>query len=950
MLDTILESLKKILKSRLFPVILIYLGLFTILIIRLFYLQIVSGNAVVQEIQANTEVTQSLKSTRGNIRDRNGKLLAGNELAYSVSIRSTSEITDSQEKNAMIFKLIQLIENNGGKINYDFPIKMNKDGSLYFSIEGSTLLRFKKDAYSIMSGQELTLEQTETDPEQMFEYIAYANGSNDPAFEIAETYSKEETLKIMAIRYALFITRGLKYSPVTIALDVNNQIVMAINENRSELPGVEVNSETHRVYKDSQYFAAILGYTGLVTSEDMDNFTDSGDNSGYDLSDQMGKTGLEMKYENELRGTKGSETLIIGTNREVIDKKDKIDPVAGNDIYLTLDSDLQKACYTIIEKKLAGILLSKIVNSTNVGSKGTSADNILIPIYDVYFALIDNNVIDINSFGNEDATNLEKSVHKKYLNKRKSVFKQLDSILAFGSGSDVAGYSDEMKEYVDYIYTFMEKEKILLESKIDQADKTYLDYVNGRTSLSAFLQYALVNDWIDLTKLNIGEKYYNTKELYEKLITYVKSLLEKDVKFNKKLYNFLVYSYKLTGKEICLLLFDQGVLKYNKSNVAALKNGSLSPYDFIISRIKSLEITPGQLALKPCSGSIVITDVKTGQVLACVTYPSYDNNKFANTIDSQYFSKLSNDQSFPMMNRPTRQATAPGSTFKMVAATAILEEGVVTPDEIIQDKVKFDKVSGPPPHCWKSSSHGKVNVLHAIGVSCNYFFYEGGYRLSLNPKGIYDSKLGLDKLTKYASMYGFNEKSGIELYEEQPSISQFDSVRSAIGQGQHAFTPVQISRYVTAIANAGTCFNLTIIDKMKQVDGKVILDNKATVYNQLKLKDMTWDNIHKGMYEVVNGSESTISGLFKRLDVQVAGKTGTAQIVPSVPNHGLFVSYAPFDKPEISVTTVMPNGYTSSNAAEVTRDVYRFYFDKANRKALLAEPVKKPELNKNYTD
>lgn len=945
MLDTILEQLKQIVKSRLFPVAIIYFLLFSVLINRLFYLQIVKGEVYEEEGEQTTEKPLTIKSTRGNIFDRNGKLLAYNELSYAVTITNTGELSTNEEKNRMIHNLIQIIEKNGSSISYDFGLKLDKTGTAQFSIDGTGLLRFRKDVYA---NETLKEEQLNATAEEMFQYLRYDVSSNGPKFDISEEYTKEEALKIMTIRYALFLNRERQYIPSVIAKDVDEVIVAAIKESNAELPGVEILQETNRVYKDSEYFAHMLGYTGMVTSENLEDFkaTAKGGEVYYDLTDQIGKTGLEKSYEDYLRGTKGSKTVVLNENKRAIDTKDIVDPVAGNDLYLTIDADLQKACYKILEKKIAGILLSKINNGTDVGTKGVSANDIKTPIYDVYYALIRNNIIDITKFDDKNATELEKKVYKKYLKKWDEVFIQLKQLLSYKNTKTNKDVTEEEKEYLEYIYSMLKKKEIILVNIVDETDETFLKFVNDSISLSSFLQYALAQNWIDLTKLNIGDEFYSTEELYEKLIEYIITLLQDDSSFNKKLYHSLVYSYKLSGKEICLLLFDQGVLKYDEEEIKSLKKGSVSAYQFLTKKMEELEITPGQLGLEPCSGSIVVTDVKTGEVRALVSYPSYDNNKLANTIDSAYYSKLMDEDNpaVPSMNRPTQQIKAPGSTFKMVSAIASLEEGVTTLNQKIRDKVSFTEIP-LAPKCWKSSGHGNVDIVRAIEVSCNYYFYNVGYQMSLDKKEQYNDAKGLKTLKKYASMFGFDAKSGIELAEAEPHISEEDAVRSSIGQGNHAYTPAQISRYVSTIANSGTCYNLTIIDKVKDMEGNVVVNKKPDIYNKIDIKQSTWDAVHEGMYKVVNGPESSIKKLFNKLDVKVAGKTGTAQENPKQhPNHAVFVSYAPFDNPDISVTVVIPNGHTSSNAAEVARDVYRYYFEKENRKSILNEKVTKPEL------
>jgi len=471
-------------------------------------------------------------------------------------------------------------------------------------------------------------------------------------------------------------------------------------------------------------------------------------------------------------------------------------------------------------------------------------------------------------------------------------------------------------------------------AEINVKDQTYTDYHNNKISLSEFLQYAIANNWIDLSKLNIGDEYYTTEEHYEKLLVYIKDTLKNDSTFHKKLYKELVYSYKLKGSEICLLLYDQGVLEYNEEEISKLRNGSVSAYTLITSKIRDLSITPAQLALEPCSASVVVTDVNTGDVIAMVTYPSYDNNKFANKIDSTYFAKLNTDLSGPMYHKATKQLTAPGSTFKMVSAIAGLEEGVIGQTETIVDKLEFTKIN-PSPKCWTTHSHGAVDVTGALEVSCNYFFYELSWRLGSKDGGSNRDETGLDTLAKYASLLGLDRKSGVEIEEAQPSLSTEDSIRSAIGQGNANLAPVQLSRYVTTVANGGTLFDLTLIDKIVDKDGNTILNNSASYDILEEIKSSSWVLAQEGMYKVGHGNKSSSAKVISAFPKEIAGKTGTAQINEYHANHGLFVSYAPFNNPEISITTVIPNGYSSSSAVELTLDLYSYYYDVGDKEELV---------------
>lgn len=927
MLEVLLDELKRIAKSRLFPIAVLFGLLFLVLVQRIFVIQVVNGEQYKESAESDNKKELETKATRGIIYDRNGVMLAYNELSYSLQIEDNNELKTDEEKNEMIYKMIHYVEDLGGGITYDFPMKYNKKGHIIFTAEGNSLTRFRVNVYSKSKASELTPEEKESSAKEVYQFL-------EEKFKISEEYSKEDALKIMSVRYVLFINRYMKkrddYIPITLSTNLSEKIVATLKENRADLPGVEVVEETNRVYKDSLYFAPILGYTGTISSEALQENQEEGDKY-YSLTDQVGKSGLEAQFEEQLRGTKGKQTVLKNSAGNITEIIDTTEPVPGNNLYLTLDADLQKASYVMLEKELAAILLERIWNSKSYGSKGNSSDDIMIPIYDVYFALLNNNVVDIEHFTNENASELEKSVYAKYKTAQKAVFSSLKSKLAYHNNLEPKSLSKAMLSYMDQIYESLKEDGVLRKDKIDTEDETYKKYVDQKTGLNRFLAYALENQWIDTSILDIGKKYFTTEELYDKLLSYTFSILEQDEDFKKLIYYNMIDDYTLSGKEVCLLLFDQGVLKKDETSISGLKNGTISPYTFIRNKIKSLEITPAQLALEPCSGSVIITDPNTGDTLACVTYPSYDNNKLANTVDSKYFSQLYADKSSPFLNRATSQLIAPGSTFKTFSSLVALSEGVITTGTRIHDNVQFTSISKPWPKCWSKYSHGSINVSDAIGVSCNYFYYQCGYSLSLDSNGKYAEKIGLKKIQKYAKEFGLDAKSGLELSEYAPQLSNTDAVRSMIGQGTNAFAPAQLSRWVTTIANQGTVYNLTLIDKITNYKGKMVKDYSAEVYKKLNVQDSYWKAVKLGMNKVVNGPSSSIKSYFSDLKHTVAGKTGTSQISKNVPNNGLFISYAPYEKPEITTTVVIPNGYTSSNAAKTASKIYEYYFAKTKK-------------------
>lgn len=933
-------KIKGIFQNRLAYLILAVIILFSILVIRMYQLQIIEGDssAAVQSSSSSSYKSYKLRyndSTRGNIYDRNGNLLAYNVQSFNIVMGNSGLISSNFVKNSMISHLIKIIEKNGYQIETEFPIYIDEEGELQFSVSGNTLLRFKKNAYGLQSVNNLSDEQKEATAQEVFDFMRYGNATS-AMFGISDDYPLPEALKIMNIRYQLF-TLYPQYSQFTVCTDVDDKTMAAILENSDELLGVEIKQVTSRVYNDSVYFAHILGYTGKMNESEVESSNKELEEDIYNSSDVIGKTGIEKEMDKALRGEKGIERLELNSSGKVLDIEVLSTPVAGDDIYLSVDRELQIACYHILENNIASILISKLVDSMDYGGKGTTANKITVPIYEVYNAFFENGILDTDHFTEEDATELEKKVYGIFSNKVDSVTKNLRAVLAYDYPVVNKNLSEETNDFIDYVYSMLRSNGVLLKSEIDNSDQMYIKYQNDDISLSEFLRYSIDMQWVDLSLIGIGSEYYTNEEAYSKIMDYIFSELSTDVDFAKMIYKILIFGYKLSGRDVCLLLYDQDVIDYNENDYNKLRNGSISPYNFVIEKLTSLEIKPSMLALEPCSGSIVITDVNTGAVLAMVTYPSYDNNKLANKIDWEYYQTLLENQSLPLLNRPTQQLTATGSTFKPLMALAAFAEKLITPYSKIEDLGIFEKVD-PSPKCWKyPKNHGLIDVSQAIEYSCNYFFFELGYEMSIISDDVDPSdSLGISKIQKYASMFGLSAKSGVEVPEAMPAISSIDSVRTSIGY-YHSFSPVQISRYATALANRGTVYNLTLVDKITDKEKNVVVNNSASVYNQIDIySEEEWNAIYKGMYNVIYGSSSDLRSLYRDMDLRVAGKTGTAQVSLTHPSHVLYISFAPYDDPDISVTVVLPNGYSSYNPAKVGREVYGLYYYDENKEELLS--------------
>ena len=922
--------------------------LFFLLIYRLFVLQIVEGAEHEANFRYTVEKTVETSGSRGNIYDCNGNLLAYNQLAYKVTFeksdklkeiarsRSTQDhtVSENEVRNEITYNLIKLLESNKDSITYDLPLKIDSKGNLKFTESGSALTRFKKDIYGITNFDRLEDDEKKkaerwlnSTPQEVYEYLRTGEGGPvgvGKMFDISDSYSMEDTLKIMSIRFDSYMNRYSQTTPITVATNISERSIAEISEHSQQYPGVEIEVDSLRKYNDPMYFSNLVGYTGVISESEMEEYNENYEkDQQYSSSDIVGKTGIEKTMESVLRGTKGKTDVLVNNLGQIIKTVDTVDAKTGNDIYLTIDSDLQKYAYNILERRLAGIILAHLTTSTESGNDK------MIPIFNVYFALFDNNVIDIDHIASKKAKTVEKKVYAIYKQKQKEVMSRLRNNMKNGNTA-YKNLSEESQEYVSYIVNLLEKNEILNTSLINEEDEVYRDWKNRRCSLRKYLRHAISSEWIDISSFDIESDYYDADEIYDALVDYIIKELKGQEEFDKILYRYMITSKKLSGKNVCLLLFDQDILDKN-DDYEALRKDEMSAYDFMSKKIKNIEITPAQLALDPCSGSVIITDPDNGDVKAMVSYPSYDNNKLANGIDSKYYGKLVEDKSSPMLNRCTQTRTAPGSTFKPITSTAVLEEGVVDEGDHVKCTGVFDKIT-PNAKCWiYPNAHGQLNVSGAIAVSCNFFFYEMGYQLGMK-NGNYINKVGLKKIAKYASRYGLDRKSGVEISEYEPKLSDEDAVRSAIGQGTHNYTPSQISRYVTSLVNEKNLLNLTLLEKSTDSQGKVLEKYKKEAEEKLGFPDSTYGMIKKGMQDVVYGKDSSIRYLYQKLGLKVAGKTGTAQENKKRPNHALFISYAPFDKPDITMTVVVPNGYTSTNAAEIARDIYKYYFGKTTEK------------------
>ncbi len=936
-LEQVKEGLIRFFTSRLLPVGILFFVFFAILVSRHFELQIIHGAEYYDDYIEITQTTVTEDAPRGNIYDRNGVLLAYNEITYSVTIKDVNVYTKNGELSSMVYRLVKILERFDAEIETYLPVVVNEHGRYEYSGTESRIRQFIRDTYGLSISKVETMQKEGDDPyaysaEKVMEFLQndryrfkkYLNGKNGLA-DYTE-FTKQQILDVCNIRYALAQNSYRKYVSAVVCEDVSPELQAAIMEHEDELQGVEIEEDTVRVYPYAECFAHVLGYTGAASEEELELL--KAEDESYESGDIIGKmgTGLEWVMETTLSGEKGTQTIYKDSTGLILDTEEEKEPVPGDDVYLSLDAELTQAVYDIIEEQLAGIVYDRLIQGDFTATEDTMAEEFKISIKDVYFQMINNNVLSYTDFGDEDASSAEQSIQAKYQAYYNQVTAEIRNELLSVQASAQNGLSEEMQDYMEYICSFLTQNNMLITSAMDSGEAVYQAWQEGTIGLRAFLLYCIENQWIDYSLVETENRYSTTEEMLEELTEYLLDLLAVDDGFAKELYDDLIHQQRITGSEICIALMEQEILALDEAAYERLLAGDEDyAYEFMRDKIYNIEITPAQIALDPCSGSAVITDVDTGELLALVTYPGYDINRLSGTIDAAYYRKLVKDLSQPFYNRATQTRLSPGSTYKMLTGIAGVLEGVIGKDEPVDCQGIFEPTN---QQCWihreHGGVHGNVDLVTGLSNSCNCYFFEIGYRLSLDEEGSYNQQLGLERLAEYASMFGFDQNTGVEIRENVSRISDEYPVSSAIGQGTNNFTTVQMARYIEVIASRGNLYQYTLLDKITDYTGKLKENIVPEVVQEIQLSEELWNDVWEGMYQVLQSGSA--AGMCSDIDLEIVGKTGTTQENKLRGNHGNFTSFAPKDDPEISLEVMLPNAYTSGNAIYVAKDIYRYYF------------------------
>ena len=922
--------LHKFLNSRLTLIGLVFTAMFLFLTVRLYQLQIVRGKEYLNDYLQMTSKEIVTPGYRGTIYDRNGNVLAGNELAYIVTVQDNGQYREAAEKNAMLLRLVRILNRHGYEAVGKFEIAMEEDGSLYYTTTSETSRkRFLCDVYGLRTADQLTGDAGDypagISAEKLFEdrfdhYRLDGLKSKDGG---PERMTKREALQIINIRYTMGLTAYRKYEATQVSSYIDEGTMAAILESAADLEGVNVERTTIRRYYDSTCFAPIIGYVGKASEEQLKQLREEYPQAEYELNDIVGRTGIEASMEHVLQGKKGKMQIGVDNVGHILEVFCSTEAEAGQDVYLTLDRDLQKNVYGLVERHLAEIVASKLADQEASVNENKTGSTRVIPIRTAYFQLIANQVLSTGDLQREEASAAERQIRGRFEEGKARILKTIRSELESEGARSVGELPGDVAACMGYMVSYLSQQGqgVIRTRDIDPESRGCQNWRDRTGSLRGYLLAGLEDGWIDTGKLEMEKPYYDLEEAYASLVEYALAQLERDTGFEREIYRQLIEKGDITGCQLCLALCGQGVVTGEEAEIQQLRQGDeRSAYEFLKKKIAGLELTPAQMALEPCTASVVVTDVHTGKVLALVSYPGYDNNRLSGTMDVDYYNRLLADQSNPLYNSATQTLKAPGSTFKPVTAIAALEEGVITPGEEVVCTGLYDQVANPIK-CWiYPGQHGGKTMREGIQDSCNYYFAELGHRLSIGEDGAYEAERGIERIREYAALFGLDQVSGVEIPEAAPHLTTQDPERSAMGQATHAYANVQLARYVTALANRGTVYQLSLI-------GRAGGECDPVVQRQLDFAETTWDTVQAGMRGVITDNPTrSVREMFGRLEIPIAGKTGTAQESKSHANHAFFISYGPYENPEISVSVCIPYGYSSGNAAALAMDVYRLYF------------------------
>lgn len=575
--------MKKLKIPRSLVLLIVFFIMFSILIVRLFQLQIVKGQEYENNfiLQSKREIV--LSGARGNIYDRNGKPLATNKLANSVTFEDQETYNSDRERqlnlNSKIYQMIRIIKSKGDSIETSLKIIIDPNGNFQFSVDDFWLQRFKADVYGKANIDDMEAKERNSTADEIVSYLSdkfcvFAQGEKKYTdkekkdYGLPQQFEKSDLLDILNIRYALSLQAYQKYLSVTVAKDVSDETVAAIMENQYDISGVDIKQDTIRVYEGGEACSSILGYTGTISSEELKER----DDSKLTINSIVGKSGMEQYLDQVLQGRDGKkEVYVDNTGRTTQDLGVIQQPRAGKDVYLSIDVELQKKTYEALERKIADILVQHLINTKTFDKKGVDdTTEIKIPIYDVYIALLNNGVIDLEQLREEDASELERKFFQIFLKKKSEVVQGIEKDLRELSTK----YNElgiENQEYQSFII-----DNLNIINNKNNNEELVEKWEKGELSMKDYLYDQIGVGNINSDIIASEEEYLNKDEIYESLVSFIVNELQENSQFDELINKYLVLNDEILPDDIVRLLYEQQFLNPEDEDYENWNRGLIS--------------------------------------------------------------------------------------------------------------------------------------------------------------------------------------------------------------------------------------------------------------------------------------------------------------------------------------------------------------------------------------
>lgn len=923
-----IEHFFELCKSRIFVMLCGIIVLFFILVLRLFSLQIIHGEEYDESITASVSKTVNVPASRGNIYDRYGRPLAVNSVAYSVQIDDSVTLDLEDYRHKLLVDLTDTLWEQGAVPHDTLPISSVAPYSFTFEGTARELRRKERDWKAFMDIPKSLEDATAAEClEYLYEKYNVPNTYTDAqkrAFVSYYTTLSDRNLMVLTLTEKLVSFGEVLTDELPLAREYPYALEFNDNETR------ETSWKTSMSMQEEE-----LRYDSLQTLDYLRDFFGFPEGLPTDVV----RTAVGIRYSLYLQRYQQYKSVTIATN---ISDRTLAYIEENQDVFPNVIIDTVS-----LREYPEGEYFSHILGYIR---QMTESD----------YALYQD---DVDAEGNSIYTQTDivgqagmEKLYERLLNgtdgkvsievdnqgRRMSVIDSTDPI----PGKDIFLTLDAKLQKVAFDTLQAELRKAII-SKLTTSGR------NAISTTDMFISMVRANH-ISATKL-MQATQGTQKQIYDSFLAEHPDFSKTAEDAAESLQEYLIDRLSrgtLSSRDALLIAMEQNTIISTEEERSAVQSGTIAPLTMILNKLNSGEFSPADTALDPCTGSVFVTKVGSGEVLASVSYPSYDNNELVNVFNNSYYNDLLQDTNTPLVYRPLKQKKAPGSTFKMITALAGLETGTITADTLIQDFGLYKDAGTPYARCWiysnTGSTHGLLNVATALEVSCNYFFYEVAHRLGSMQEGT--TAQGITTLNEYMAAFGLNTLTGLELDEYAPTMASpyykertvktfnpdattsqtrwtdGDTIRTAIGQSVNSYTPAQVTKYISTLANGGTLYRLHMVSHLQNPDTSLYYRVEETVENVTTFREENLQTVYRGMNLVAEGSRGTLRNSFANFPVRVAAKTGTAEEDKSRSSHTWFVCFAPYEDPQIAITVMIPFGEGSgSPAPEVAKAIITEY-------------------------